>query len=368
MTKPRKSLLPWFLALLLVAVGGLWFGWQYLISQSNSGQSDLPEDLIAKVGRRTIENRLLLTGEVAPAFSVEVKSEISGKVGAVHVRTGQVVKRGDPLITIDDTDLLTEKSAALTEIDGTKLEVDKRRGNYERAAALFEEKLISKEVYANLEADLLIAKNNMVKADAKLQAVEDKLSKTRILAPANGTVLNINVSEGQVVVGATSVNAGNVLMNFADLSRLIIQTHINQMDISKINTGDGLLIQMPGANSEPLPATVEFVAPVATVRNNIKGFAVEAAIATPDERLRPGMSVSMELPLGRSEQAVSVPIAAVFNGNDGERFVYVRQGGQPKKRLVTVGVANFSFAEITEGLEEGEEILLVQPRDLPEPS
>jgi RND family efflux transporter MFP subunit len=351
----------------LFLVGGAGYGlWAFQEARAQKEKAEIPLNLLAKASRENIETRLLLTGEVAPAFSVEVKSEINGRVESIHVTTGQAVKRGDPLLTIDDTDLLTEKSAAQTEIEGAQLEVDKRRGNYERAKALFEEKLISKEVFANLEADLKIAENNLVKAGARLQSVEDRLSKTRILAPADGSVLNINVNEGQVVAGANNVNSGVVLMNFADLSRLTIQTHVNQMDLGKVKVGDELLIRMPPPDETPVTARVEFIAPVATVRNNIKGFAVEAIISHPDERLRPGMSVSLTLPLGKAEGAIAVPVSAVFREDDGDRYVYVRQAGRTERRAVIVGISNFSYAEILEGLDEGEEILLAPPKDLTE--
>jgi RND family efflux transporter MFP subunit len=353
----------------LALVGGTGYGlWAFQEARAQKEKEEIPANLIAKAARRNIETRLLLTGEVAPAFSVEVKSEINGRVEVIHVRTGETVKRGDPLLTIDDTDLLTEKSAAQTEIEGAQLEVDKRRGNFERAKALFEEKLISKEVFANLEADLRISENNLVKSEARLQSVEDRLSKTRIVAPADGSVLNINVNEGQVVAGANNVNSGVILMNFADLSRLTIQTHVNQMDLSKVKVGDNLQIRMPPPDEDSITAKIEFIAPIATVRNNIKGFAVEAIISHPDERLRPGMSVSLTLPLGSASGAVAVPVSAVFREDDGHRYVYVRRGGTTERRSVVVGISNFSHAEILEGLEEGEEILLAPPRNLTEQS
>jgi len=361
----KPLLFPFFV---LALAGGAGAGYYFWSKQEEEKKAAiLPANLIAKAEIRDIDSRLPLTGEIAPAFSIEIKSEISGRVKAIHVETGMTVQRGTPLVTIDDKDLLTEKSAALTEIEGAQIEVEKRKGNFERARALFEEKLISKEVFANLEADWRIAENNLIKARSKLQTVEDRLSKTRILAPADGTVLNINVREGQVVVGATSVNAGTVLLNFADLSQLIIQTHVNQLDIGKIKVGDILKVKVQGSDTSLIPARVEFIAPVATVKNNIKGFAVEAVILEKNEQLKPGMSVSMHLPLGRAKDAVSVPIAAVFADEDGEKFVYVRRGGQNERRQVTVGITNFSFAEIKSGLEPGEEILLVEPRNLPAP-
>jgi len=73
------------------------------------------------------------------------------------------------------------------------------------------------------------------------------------------------------------------------------------------------------------------------------------------------MSVSMTVVLGKADNSVTVPIAAVF-GDGGDRVVYVRNGTNVEKRRVSVGITNLSFAEITAGLAEGEEILLVEPR------
>ncbi len=359
--KNRYSLWIGLGVLLLLLGGGGWGYWTWHQAQEKAKANEVPPNLLASAERRDIRSRLLLTGEISPAFQVEIKSEISGKIEHIHVQTGQQVQRGDLLVTIDDKDLLTERSAALTDIEGAQLEVDKRKGNWERAKALFEEKLISKEVFANLEADYRIAQNNLTRAKARLQTVDDRLSKTRLLAPADGTVLDLLVAEGQVVVGATSVNAGNVLMNFADLSRLLVRTHVNQLDIDKIQPGSRLAIRLQGEQKEPVEAVVEFIAPVATVKSNIKGFAVEAVVSRSDPRLRPGMSVSLELPVAEANGAVAVPVAAVFGDSEEDRHVFVRNGGRTERRQVVVGVTNFSYAEIKSGLEEGEQILLIEP-------
>src|SRR5690606_9535612 len=113
-------------------------------------------------------------------------AEVGGKIRKIHVEIGQFVEKGGLLVTIDDTDLLTEKAAAETEIEGAQLAVDKNRGNYERARSLHDQKLISKEVFANLEADLAISANTLEKAKSRLQIVMDRLNKTQITAPVDG--------------------------------------------------------------------------------------------------------------------------------------------------------------------------------------
>ena len=311
-----------------------------------------------------VEPKLLLSGEITPAFQVDVKSEVGGKVKKISVVPGQTVSKGDELATIDDTDLLNEKASAQTEIDGAQLAVAKTRGNYDRAHALFDQKLISKEVFANLEADFKISENTLEKAQRKLQTVDDKLSKTRILSPGTGTILDVNVNEGQVVVGAASVNSGTVLLLFADLSRLLINAHVNQMDAGRLTVGQEMTIRFSDDEADMIKANIEFIAPIATVKNNIKGFEVQAVIQDNQNRLKPGMSVSMDVPVGHADKVVTVPVAAVFKEKD-QKVVYVRKGTEVQRRVVSVGLTDMARAEIKSGLEEGEEILLVDPNAIP---
>ncbi len=353
-----KLLRPFLIILVLAAIG--FAGFKLLLPSDGKTSSEKDSELVTSAERRDIEHTLLLTGEVVPAFKFEVKSEVGGKVKKLHALTGEYLAAGAPIATIDDTDLLTEKAAAETEIKGAQLAVDKNRGNFERAKSLYEEKLISKEIFDNLQADLAISQNTLEKSRSRLQSVEDRLRKTRIDAPADGTVLDVLVNEGQVVVAAASVNAGTVLVNFADLSRLLIDSHVNQVDAPMLKKGQEIIVNAVGAQDGSIRATVEFIAPVATVKNNIKGFQVQAVIENNDGQLKPGMSVSMTAMVQKAPGAVSVPVSAIFKEQK-RSVVYVRKGGNTEKRTVEVGITDLGFAEIRAGLEEGEEILLAEP-------
>lgn len=324
------------------------------------GSETKSEGQTATATLEDVEPKLLLSGEVTPAFQVEVKPEVGGKVKKIHVAAGQPVKQGDLLVTIDDTDLLNEQAGALTDIEGARISVEKNRGNFERAKALYDEKLISKEVFSNLDADFRISQNTLEKAERRLQTVKDRLSKTRVVSPADGTILDVMVNEGQVVVGAASVNSGTTLILFADLSRLLINMHANQMDVSNLVVGGGLKVRFAGKSEDKASARIEFIAPVATVKNNIKGFEVQAAIEEGAAHLKPGMSVSMDVAIGRADHVVAVPIGAVFSDNE-NKVVYVRKGAGVEKRQVAVGLTDLSHAEIKSGISAGEEILLAEP-------
>ena len=345
--------------LILLAFLAWWFDWIPFARRTAGIEKSAP---IAEVQRADIAPSLPLSGQVTPAFQVDVKPEIGGKLAKIHVAAGDRVKKDQPLATIDDTDLINERAGVDAEIEGARLAVERIRGNHTRAKQLFDGKLLSREEFANIDADLRIAENELERSMRRRQLVDDRISKTRILSPADGTILQIPVSEGQVVVGAASVNSGTSLMTFADLSRLLITTHVNQLDAGKLSLGQRLSVKPPDESGDAVDAVITFIAPLATVKNNIKGFEVVGELEGAKHGLKPGVSVSRGVPLGRAEDAISVPITAVFD-EDGEKVVYLNTEGAPERRVVEIGLSDSARAEIRSGLEEGQEVLLARPEN-----
>jgi multidrug efflux pump subunit AcrA (membrane-fusion protein) len=174
------------------------------------------------------------------------------------------------------------------------------------------------------------------------------------------------VSEGQVVVAAASVNAGTSLMILADLSRLLISTHVNQLDAGKLSLGQRMSVKPPDGRDGVAEAEIGFIAPLATVKNNIKGFEVTGILQGQNHGLKPGVSVSMEVPLGLAKDVVVVPITAVFDEEE-KKVVFVKSGDKPERREVSIGLVDSTMAEIRSGLAEGEEVFLARPEISEEP-
>ncbi|MDD5350951.1 MAG: efflux RND transporter periplasmic adaptor subunit [Chthoniobacteraceae bacterium] len=325
---------------------------------------EIPERYIVSAECRDVDYSIDVAGDVAPEFQLEVKSEVGGKIKALHVEPGQTVKAGDPLCEIDDTDLQNQKASVMTEIAGGQLGVDRALHHYNRGKELFKAKLITKEAFDNLESDYDIAKNELVKSQRKLQTVNDQIAKARIAAPANGTVLEVPVIEGQVVVPAASVNSGTTLMRVADLSKLLVTTNVNQVDVALLRLKQVVKLTMESIKQETMEARITFIAPVATIKNGVKGFQIQASILKPIAQLRPGMMVSLTVPVAHANQVVTVPISSVFRGFNDHRVVYVVEGSSYEPREVTLGVAGLDYTEVKKGLKVGDRILSVDPRVL----
>jgi len=356
------------LLLIAAVLGGGGYAFRDKLTGSHKDKSDLGV-LTAIAEKRDLDLSVEISGDVTPATQLDVKPEVGGKIKVLRVEPGQTVKEGEVLVEIDDTDLLTEKDSAETEIEGARLSMEKAKANYERSRGLFEQKLISKEVFDNLTAEYQIAENALVKAQRGLQLVTDKLARTKVVAPSDGTVLTVPVSEGLVVIAAASVNSGTTLMTIANLSKLLVDTHINQVDVAKLELNQEVKLRAESLKDLELSATISFIAPIATVKNNVKGFQVRALIEKPNARLRPGMTVNMLIPIATAPDAISVPISAVFKGEGRKKVVYVRNGEATEQREVKIGVTNMDRAQIIKGVEVGEEVLLVEPnRMLPKKS
>ncbi len=317
----------------------------------------------ARAERRDLDENVVAVGDLRPLVQVDVKAEVSSsKVKAIRVGIGQMVKRGDLMIELDDTDLLTEKSSTQIEIEGAQLQLNKAALAAERAKKLVAEDLITKEEADNKRLEAEISKNSLDKAVKKLQSVDDKLSKVRIMAPISGTVIELPIIEGQVVIGGATAGQGTLLMKLANFNEMLISTHINQMDVTHMKVGQPVQVTIDAFEGTNLTGKIFFIAPVATVKNNIKGFGIDILVSNPDPRIRPGMSANIKIPISNAISALSVPIEAVFHEDD-RKIVYLKNGTSFDRREVEVGVITHTWAEIRSGLREGDTVSLSRPKD-----
>jgi len=349
--------------ILLLAVAG-YFGYQHLEKQKAVAMGAKEETLTAEVTRETIELNVEISGDIEPLEQVEVKAEVSAKLTKIHVELGQSVERGQLLFELDDQELLTDLESAELEIESARLALEKTLSDYQRNQRLFEKELIPARDVANSLTDKELAENSVERAHKRLQNVKDKLEKTKVLAPITGMILEMPVVEGQIIVAAASVNSGTLLMKLADLSRLIITTHINQIDVAKLNPKMKIIFFVDPLPDENFAGKIHTIAPTATVKQNVKGFLVEMVIPEPDSRLKPGMTANVVIPIDVRENVLCVPLAAVFSEPDRSKVVYIHngEGVDPEKRSVQIGVANLDFVEIESGLTENEAVMLTRPR------
>ena len=349
------------IVLIIAALAG--GGWYYYKQSSQNAEPAMQtrqDKGVQKVKRRSIQLSITAAGDISPAEQVSVIPETSGRIKALLVDIGDNVKKGDVLVTLDDETLLKERDTQTTEIEGSRLQVERDKRSYDRAQQLFDKGLLSTAEYESALATYQISTNNLVRSEKSLAQIDERLSKTQILAPFDCTVLTRPVSVGQAVSGSDGASGGTECLTVADLNQMIIDAHINQADVTRMKLGQEVNIQVEAVTGLKLTGVVERIAPQATLKNNIKGFSCRILLKNPDERVRPGMTANISIPIALADNVLTVPLSAVFT-EGGERFVYIKKGDTWEQRTVKIGVADFSFVEIQDGLNEDEIVALEPP-------
>ena len=322
----------------------------------------------ALVETRNIRFSVSAAGEIGPAEQVSVRPEINGRIETLPVDLGDRVKRGQVLFTLDDKELQNQKASSLTEIGRSQLQLEQAQRNFKRSEDLFKANLISQELFENTRTEFELAKNALERSQRELATLEERLTKTKIEAPFDCTILTRPVSMGQAVSGSGGFNSGTEVLTVADLTEMIINAHINQADVTRLTAGEEVEVVVEAVAGLKVTGRVERIAPQATIKNNIKGFAVRILLKNVDGRVRPGMTANIRIPVAAADNVMAVPLAAVFteknpDTGDPERFAYVVKGDGYERRPIRVGVSDFFFAEVQEGLKTGDQVLLEQPKE-----
>lgn len=358
---------------ILILVAGLGFGgWYWYGHQKPTAplQAGEPTERAktATVAYRDIQFSVSAAGEITPAEQVSVRPEINGRIATLSVDIGDRVKKGDVFFTLDDRDLQIEKETRQKDIERARVEMEQAERTYLRNRQLYEEKLVSLEVFEKERTNYELKKNFLSTAEKAMEQALDKLGKTRIVAPFDCTILTRPVSVGQAVSGSAGFNSGTEVLTVADLSQLIINAHINQADITRLKVSQEVEVAVEAIQGLKVTGVVERIAPQATIKNNIKGFSARILLKDVDPRIRPSMTANIKIPVSSADNVLAIELAAVFTELNPEtqrmeRFVYLKNESGYERRPVQIGVSDYFFAEVQQGLNEGDMVALEEPKE-----
>ena len=356
--------------ILVLAVG--YFGY----TSFTENQSESNSNLIKLKNRETthiIETRdisfsVTVAGEISPAEKVSVRPEVHGKIAELPVDISDQVSAGDLLFRLDDKDLKIEIDTRKKQIDSANLQLKQSKNEFERSKKLFNDGLISEEAFQNIKTRYEVSQISRDRAQNDFDLAEEKLSKTSIRAPFDCTVLSRPVSIGQAVSGTGGQSSGTEVMEIADLKNLIILSHVNQADVSRMGKNQKVKIEIEAVADLVIDGIVERIAPQATIRSGIKGFSTRIKLQNTDESIIPGMTATIKIPVANSKDVVATKLASIFTERNEleqrtETYAYIKKDQKYAKQMVEVGVNDLNFVEVLKGLNQGDEVALEKPDD-----
>ena len=349
---------------MLYAVGAVLALWLVFSHKQDSSSAKDPKAVeTAPVEFRPIEQLVRVTGEVVASQATEIRSEVSGRIAKLYVQPGDSVHAGEPLIELDAAELRSEEQAATFRVEASRLRQEKAQVEANRRIQLRNQQVGTQKELEDAQLELKLANNALEVDGAQLQTIKERLLKTTLLAPHDGTVLNLRVREGVVVIGAVYSGEATLLMQIADLNQLLVQSEINELDMMKVAPKMPVRISFDSIPGLAVGGTVQFVSPSALPKDKdrtVRVFPLTVALSEVEPQVKPGITATVTIATASSPHALAVTVGAVFVENN-EPFVYVKNGDSYAARPVTLGISDGSYVEIRQGLSEGEQVALQRP-------
>jgi len=312
----------------LVAISLLIIGFYLKYYKSD----DMPTVIAELVEKRDIVHKVNASGTIQPEEEVQITSMVSGWITNITVLEGDTVKPGQHLISIDKKQYQAAYDQALSQVRSAKANLKNIKSQLDRTKTLFSQKLISKQELEQIEASYELASSQVEQARAALLSREDELSKTKLVAPKYGIVTSLSKEEGEMALGGM-FNPG-VLMTIADLSYMEVLVDVNENDVVTIDVGDTTEIEIDAFPDTLFYGLVSEIAHTAQNLNmggqqQVTNFKVKVKILDPPEKIRPGMSSTVNIISQTIKNTISVPIQSLVSRP--KNFEDLKHGNQEER-------------------------------------
>ncbi len=269
------------------------------------------------VERRDIVVSAQASGTIQPDTVVEVKSKASGEILDLRVETGQLVKRGELMVRVDPRNPRNLLAQAQADLDVAEARLANATSQRRRADELFRSQSITEQEHESALLDYANARAEVVRARVAVDDARNQMDDTNVRAPITGTIIEKLVERGQVISSPTrDVGGGTVLLRMADLGLVQVRTLVDETDIGKITEGQMATVTVDAFPNRPFEGAVLKIEPQAITEQNVTMFAVPVRIDNRAGLLRPGMNSEVEIHVGRREDVLAVPNAALRTQRD----------------------------------------------------
>lgn len=358
---------------------------------------------------KEVVERVSSPGLVEPVTKVDISAEVSERIVDMPFREGDVVKKGDVVVRLDDRDLRArmESAAARRASAQSRLESEQvglgaprasamsAKQSLERQKALFESGDISRQQLddaiqraAEAEANLARAEKGIATLENEIAASEAESARARrdlercvIQSPIDGVLVKLNAEVGELVMVGTMNNAGTVILTVADLTNMRLVAEVNEADIARIKVGQPAEVRINAYKGEVFGGEVDEVSLqreglLANTTSDQSGiFQVRIGLDLEGGRqILSGLAANVEVELAR-HTGIAVPSQAVVDkkaddlpaslrdsplreaGSPSVRIVFVEEGGKAVARVVKAGPSSLTETIVLEGLGEGDRVV-----------
>lgn len=293
--------------------------------------------------KETWPSTLSVIGTAAAIQGVTVSADLPGTIDKIHFESGQWVKEGQILVELDTR----QERAQLASLEAQR---DLAGINYGRAQELVKEGVIARQEYDNAAAQ-------QKATEAQVGDIKAAIARKTIRAPFSGVLGIRQVSLGQYLA------AGQAIVSLQTLSPIYVNFGVPQQDTAKVIPGH--VLRVTNSDLPGMGFTGRITALDSVISEQTRNIQVQAIVTNKDNKLRPGMFVQVELPLGSPREVIPLPASAINYAPYGDSVYVVTnmtdQKGRPyrgvRQQVVKVEGSRGDQVAIVSGLNPGDEVV-----------
>ena len=352
----------------VAAAGGYWwFG-------SADEAADKQPTRTATIGYRQLGDLVTAAGKLKPSKIVEVGAQVSGQLRRLHVKVGDRVSAGDLLAEMDATiarNLVKASRASLQSQEAALISIRSSLRLAEAQAArqrrLMEANATTQVALEQAEDAVVRARSDLAGAESRTESLranltseEAKLGYSNIYAPTDGTVLQLIAAEGQTL---TATYVTPVILHLADLSTMTAEAKVPEANIGKLVPGMGVYFTTLGSGDRRWRGKLRQIMPRAAVESNVATYTALLDVDNADRALLADMTAQVFFEISEPRRILGVPLDMVrdFARNEAGRMTgevrLLRPDGTVEPRRITIGETSHTYAEVVDGLVEGDRVV-----------
>ena len=326
----------------------------------------------APVSRGSVVAHVTASGTLSAVVSVDVGSQVSGKVSALFADFNSPVKKGQLVAEIDPTLYQAALSQSEGDLASAEATVTLKRQNLNRKKTLVPLKAASQLDLDQATAELAQAEATVTIKKAMLESARTNVGYCKITAPVEGIVIARDVDTGQTVIAAMSTP---VLFTVAqDISKMYLKADVSEADIGQVREGQPVDFAVDAFPDDLFHGTVTQVRKSPTSTQNVVSYQTIISVNNPEQKLFPGMTADVSILVADRENAIKVPNTALrYTPPDNalyvdppikglqrnRRLIYTlsADGTKLKPVIVKTGISDGVYTEIVEGLGEDAQVV-----------
>lgn len=322
------------------------------IQPPGQGQADLPVPVRTfKAARIEFTDLLPALGTVRGQSEVELKFETSGVIREIRFREGDLVQAGQRLAALDDREnqLRLEYARSKLETAKTQLKLAEKRLSINERLYRLGAIILPKLEEAQIEVEH--AQTQVETAEKEMELAQKELEKTLLLAPIDGVMGTLEVDVGEYVTSQTTV------ASLMDIDSVFVELGIIERDIERIRLGQRVKVSVDSLPNTPFEGRIDNLAPL--IEGKSRTLTAKVKVENVQGQLLPGMFARAEISVFEKPDALVVPTSALRDMDEDGKFesVFVADADRVALKAVTLGYLTTDYAEITDGLAEGQAVV-----------